>query len=239
VKKINAVIIDDEKGVRELLCLLLEKHCPEVTIVGEASTIEKAYEEICALQPNLLFLDIKMPRGSGFALLQKFEKRDFEVIFTTSYAEYALPAIKANATDYLLKPYDANELKIAVEKAQHKLELINKLKSDEISIQVHINNKVEQINAKDILWLEAQNNYSQITMVDNTRHVVAKVLADVEAILKPLNYFLRIHRSIIVNRNFVKSYSKVPPYYIVLTNDETFEVSRRKKAEIIEALKNK
>ncbi len=239
MKKITAIIVDDEKGVRELLKLLLAKHCEEVNLLGEAGDSETAFELINLKHPDLVFLDIKMPKENGFTLLQRFEKPNFEVIFTTSYAEFAIPAIKANALDYLLKPYDVEELKMAVEKVlEKKIKSVNSPPS-EINIKVHNNELVEQVNAKLVISFEAQNNYTTLTLIDGRKYIVAKVLNDFEELVKPLNCFLRIHRSVIINKNNIKNYSKSAPYTITLTNSVVFEISRRKRAEIIEILKNK
>jgi two-component system LytT family response regulator len=238
--KITAIIVDDEKGVRELLKLLIQQNCPEVKILAEAGEVDSAYKEIIHHKPDLVFLDIQMPKGDGFSLLKKFDKPPFSVIFTTSYGEYAIWAIKANAVDYLLKPYDIAELKLAVQKvaARKESQGIEKPNS-EVYIQVHVNDKVEQLNAKEIVSLEAQNNYTLITTSANQKYLVAKVLSDIHDEVSGLNSFIRIHRSTVINTRFIKNYSKVPPYTIRLNNDQAFEVSRRKRSEILEILKSK
>jgi two-component system LytT family response regulator len=240
MKKLTAVIVEDEKGVRELLSLLIEKYCPDVEILGEAADIDTAFELISRVQPDVVFLDVHMPKGDGFELLDRFSSYDFSIIFTSSYTEYAVYAIKLNALDYLLKPYDREELCIAVEKAIVKKQLkAKKAPVEDIYIQVHQNDKVEQINAKNIVSLEAQDNYTLITTNDNQKYLVSKVLADLDEIVSPLNCFLRIHRSASINTNYIKNYSKVPPYTVKLINNTELEISRRKKTEVLEALRNK
>lgn len=237
--KITALIIDDEKGVRELLSLLIEKHCKNINIVGEANDVDTAYSEIINKKPNLIFLDVLMPKGDGFSLLSKFGNRDFDVIFTTSHAEFAVSAFKANALDYLLKPYDIEELKESVKKVTDKRRLLSAITlKEEIYIAVHKNDRVQNINAKTIISLEAQNNYTLITTVDGQKHLVSKVLNDVEELLSPLKIFIRIHRSVVVNSAYVKTYSKIAPYTITLTNETEYEISRRRRAEILDVLKN-
>lgn len=240
MKKITAILVDDEKGVRELLRLLIEKHCPEIELIGEASDPEIAYEEIVEKKPDLVFLDIQMPKGDGFSLLKKFGKPSFDVIFTTSYGEYAVWAFKVEAVDYLLKPYDSNDLKKAVDKVIRKRALFgNDKKSEDIFIQVHKNDKVEKLDAKQIIALEAQNNYTLIFTSDGQKHLTAKVLSDIEEGLRATGTFIRIHRSVVINSTFIKSYSKVPPYTVVMCNDEAYEISRRRRSEILEILKNR
>jgi two-component system, LytTR family, response regulator len=238
--KLNAIVIDDEKGVRELLKLLIEKHCPHIQVVGEARDADEAFKKITEKHPDLVFLDIQMPKGDGFSLLKRFARIDFDVIFTTSYGEYAVWAFKVDAVDYILKPYDVNDLKKAVDKVVRKRDLLGSgRKNEEAYIQIHKNDKVEKIYAKHIISLEAQNNYTLITTEDGQKHLTAKVMADLEEALSTAGSFIRIHRSVVVNSPFIKSYSKVPPYTIIMQNDVPFEISRRRRSEILDILKHR
>jgi two-component system LytT family response regulator len=240
MQKLNALVIDDEKGVRELLKLLIEKHCPQINLIGEAKDADEAYEEIRSKNPDLIFLDIQMPKGDGFSLLKRFEETDFDVIFTTSFGEYAVWAFKVDAVDYLLKPYDAEDLKKAVEKVIRKRGLLEASKKQEdVFISVHKNDKVEKVYARNIISLEAQNNYTLITTSDGQKHLTAKVLSDLEESLSSSGTFIRIHRSVVVNGPYIKSYSKVPPYTIVMENDVPYEISRRRRSEILDLIKNR
>lgn len=240
MRKISAVIVDDEAGVRELLSLLLYKHCKNIDIVAEEKDVESAYEVILKKKPDLVFLDIQMPKATGFDLLAKFQERNFEVIFTTSYAEHAIAAFKVNALDYVLKPYDIEELKLAVEKAGQRITQKDAIKKkEEIFLTVHKNERVENINVQNILSLEAQNNYTLITTNDNQKHMISKVLSAIELEIEALGKFIRINRSVAINTTFIKTYSKTAPYTITLTNDASFEISRRRRSEILELLKNR
>ncbi|MCE3226764.1 MAG: DNA-binding response regulator [Bacteroidetes bacterium] len=235
---IRALIVDDEKGVRELLRLLLERNCKNVLILDEANDIDSAYEKILEHKPDLVFLDVQMPKGNGFELLEKFTEIDFEIVFTTSYKEFAIPAIKVNAIDYLLKPYDVEELKLAVEKVIKK-RLLNPVSKKEIYVNVHKSDKVEKVKASDILALEAQSNYTNISTVEGQKHLISKSLNDLEELLSPLENFIRINRSIIINHSFIKSYSKAYPFTIVMDNNSEYEISRRRRSEIISILKKR
>jgi two-component system LytT family response regulator len=240
MKKLSALLVDDEKGVRELLRHLIEKHCPELNIIGEAGDADAAYELIISLKPDLVFLDIQMPRADGFSLLRRFENPDFDVIISTSYAEYAIWAFKANAVDYLMKPYDIKELKEAIKKVVTKRELVQAAKQNtDIFLWAHKKDNVEQISAKSILYLEASNNYTQVVTSNNEKYMLSKVLADVEELLSSSSSFIRINRSIILNRHYIKNYTKNPPYTITLENDLSFEISRRRRSEIMELLKGR
>ena len=238
MKKINALIVDDEKGVRELLILLIEKHCKNINIIGEAGDVDTAYNEIKNKKPELVFLDVQMPKGDGFSLLNKFSERTFDVIFTTSYGEYAIWAFKADAVDYILKPYDIIELQKAVKKVIDKRILLNYVKpKEDIYINVHNKDQVQSINAKDVVSLEAQNNYTLITKADGQKHLISKVLNDFEELLRSGKSFVRIHRSILINSSYIKTYSKISPFTITMINETKFEVSRRKRTEVLDILK--
>ena len=117
---VRAVVVDDEKKGRHLLQNVLDKYCPEVEVVGEAENVKSAYALINEQNPDLVFLDIEMPNGNGFDLLKMFESVKFDVIFTTAYGHYAIKAIKYSALDYLLKPIDIDDLRVAVEKVVKK-----------------------------------------------------------------------------------------------------------------------
>lgn len=232
-------MVDDEKSVRELLCFLLEKHCPQIEIIGEAHDVDSAFAEINAKKPELVFLDIQLPKGDGFSLLKKFGSVFFEVIFTTSFAEYAIPAFKVKAIDYLLKPYDINELKAAVQKAETQIGLLkNASQRADLSITVHRNDKVEHINARSILYLEARDNYTLLSLISGEKFLVPKSLNDHQSVLESLSCFIRIHRSAIINTSYIKSYSKIIPYTITMQNDACFEISRRRRTEVLDLLRS-
>jgi two-component system LytT family response regulator len=240
MKKIEAIIVEDEKGVRDLLNLLIKKYCPQVKVVGLAGDIETAFRKINEKKPDLVFLDVQMPRGNGFDLLKKFDTVSFDVVFTTSHNHYALQALKAEAIDYLLKPFDIVELNSAVEKVIKKRKSFDGDKENPgLFIQVHKNDIVEKIDIKEVVSFEAKSSYTVITTYSNDKFIVARVLAEFEELTRPLNCFLRIHRGVLVNCNSIKSYSKTPPYMVTLSNNKPYEISRRKRSEVMEILKNR
>lgn len=229
---------------------LLEKKFPEVEVVGEAAGVDEAYPLILETLPQLVFLDIQMPKASGFNLLKKFETVPFEVIFVTSYDHYAITAIKFNALDYLLKPVEVEELGQAVQKAQENiasrtnsnLQIINLLHDldagiPEKKIAVHSGEKVKMLSVQQILCIEADRRYCQLLMKTGETYVTARNLKEYEDYLARDPAFVRISKSCIINVHHVTEYSKGDPFMIVMTNGKVIEVARRKKPGILEQLK--
>jgi two-component system, LytTR family, response regulator len=248
--KIKAVLVDDENDSIEVLTYMLNKYAPEIEIVGRANNVEEAFVKIETLQPNLVFLDIQMPEQNGFSLLKKFENISFEVVFITSHNQYAINAIKFNALDYVLKPIDIEELKSTSLKAieavrkknntkQQIINLINHIEKqhDNLKIAVHKGDKVLMISVDQIIAVEAEGRYSNFTMIHNEKHTIAKNLKDIELYLYGNLNFIRISKSIIINVNFIKEYTKYSPYNIELINGNTYEIPRRKRTEILEKIK--
>ena len=250
---IKALLVDDEQDSREVLRSLLETHFPVVTIVGEATSAEDAYHLIGRHHPQLVFLDIQMPRASGFSLLKKFETVPFEVVFVTSFDQYAINAIKFSALDYLLKPVELPDLEMAVNKAiQRKqdelvngnLRIINLLHNLEPDIKdrqlaVHAGEKVMILNTRDILYIEGEGRYCNVFMQNNEHYITAKYLKDFEDYLGETSSFIRISKSYLINTLHIRDYTKGELCIIRMTNKMTFEVARRKKQEILERLRMK
>jgi two-component system LytT family response regulator len=248
--KITAILVDDESNSRVVLRSLLERFSTEIELLGEAANVEDAYKLIIAKKPQLVFLDIQMPRANGFALLQKFEEVPFEVIFVTSYDKYAINAIKFSALDYLLKPVEVVDLKEAIKKAvnsiAHKnnnrtlvINLLRNLESkpQQHKIAVHVAESVKLLDENRIAYIEADGSYCQITLSTNERYTTAKYLKDFEDYFGEESSFVRIHKSCLINTKYIKAYSKGEPCIIEMTDGKNFEVARRKKQEVLEKLK--
>jgi two-component system, LytTR family, response regulator len=249
-EKITAILIDDEKNSREVLKKLLHKYCMIIEVIGEASNVEEAYDLAIKLKPQLVFLDIQMPRGNGFSLLKKFEQIPFEVIFVTSYDQYAITAIKFNALDYLLKPVDIEDLKFAVNKMAATLQektdkqplfinLLKNLETDarERKFAIHSGEKVKMLSEKDIVYIEGDGRYSHLQINDKLQYTTAKNLKDFEDFFGAESTLIRISKTFIINAAYIKEYSKGDPFIITMLDKKTFEVARRKKTEILEKLK--
>jgi two-component system LytT family response regulator len=216
-------------------------------VVGNADSIGPAEELIRKMKPDLVFLDVEMPFGNGFDLLEKFEKINFSVIFSTAYDHYAVKAIKINALDYLLKPVDINDLKIAVGKVEGKLKesnsdttwqleaLLNNIKEKGLvkKIAVPSLNGLTFINIEEIVRCESDVNYTNIFLTDRKKITVSKPLKEYEELLSEYNFF-RIHNSALINMIHVKQYIKGEGGYLVMSDGVSVEVSRRKKAEFLD-----
>ncbi len=248
---VSAIIIDDEEHNRNVLQSLLTKYCPLINVVAEASNVNDAFDLIKDKNPQLIFLDIKMPNKSGFDLLKLFNVIDFEVIFVSAFNEYAITAFEFNALGYILKPIDYTKLIKAVDKAILKitsnrqnedvLHFINTLevKNDLISkISIHHNEKVIFVNISDIVSVESNNGVSEIKVLNNLRYNSSKDLKLFDDMLEKNGNFIRVNKSVIINLDYLKSYSKGDVCLIEMLNGSFFEVSRRKKTEVLNRIKS-
>lgn len=248
---IRGFIVDDESHNRSVLNALLAKHCPDVHILGESGSAEQAYMDIRKLKPELVFLDIKMPNKSGFDLLKQFAEIDFEVVFVTAFDEYAIHAFEFNALGYLLKPIDYTKLIKVIDRIRTKrtagtinnnvLYFVKTLedKSNRVNkLSIHHHDKVIYINISDIIMIEAKEGNCEIHLQKNEKYYSSKDLKQFENVLNQSDNFLRISKSVLINKDAIISYSKGLICILGLSNGYSVEVSRRKKSEIIEKLKN-
>jgi two-component system LytT family response regulator len=251
MKNYSAIIIDDERNVREALAITIRQNCPSIFICGTASSAEQGRELLKNQEVDIIFLDISMPRENGFDFLNSIDKENYCIIFTTAYEEYALKAIKANAIDYLLKPINPDELKESVSKAISYLELrVNRPEvqqayseslgnlSDQIQSGSNVIKKItvtEQfgfkvIDVADIKYLEADTQYTIIFLKGPEQIVSSKSIGEFEKILTNPEFF-RIHKSIIINLNYLKEYSSYQGNYAVLQDKSKLLISRRRLNE--------
>ena len=248
--QITTLIVDDEANSRNVLKKLLQAEHDVIKVVDVAADVDEAFMKIQAYNPQLVFLDIQMPMSNGFNLLKKFESVPFEVIFVTSYDKYAINAIKFSALDYLLKPVELPDLKIAIDKAIKAIEykenknalvinLLHNLESDiiERKIAVHSNDKVIMISELTICYIEGDRRYCNIYTNDGERYVIAKYLQDFEDYFQETSLFVRVNKSFIINTRHIKHYIKGEPFIVEMMNGKTLEVSRRKKPEVLDKLK--
>ncbi len=242
---LRALIVDDETDARENLRMMLEEHCPELEVVGQAGSAPEARERIKELQPNALFLDIKMPGEDGFSLLSSVAELDLPVVFTTAYDEFALKAFKQNALDYLEKPIDVDELKRAVGKLQRLTGELNtaqpsgiaallKDPTSPLSTRVAVPGREGLVLLKheDILYLEASDSYTTIHLIDGKRSVSSKHIRVFENNLDPKTFF-RVHKSYIVNLGHLKGFSRSEGNMAVLDTDVMVPVSRRRLPDFL------
>jgi len=241
----NTIIVDDEESGANVLRLLCETYFPEIRILKVCLDIQCAEKAIRELKPDFVFLDIQMPSGSGFDLLERLETIDFAIIFVTAYDHYALRALKLSAADYLLKPVSKNDLATAIQKGEQMLRLIRSAlpgTQNELLIQRKINTetlvinkyKKEYIDFKDIICVEADSNYSIVHGTQNRKYVISKTLKEIDELLCDDQHdFLRVHKSFIINTHQILAQKNInETLALTLTNNMTVEVSKRKKTEI-------
>ena len=238
---IRALIVDDEPKNRKVLRSLLTEFCPEVNIVGEAASADEAQRLIDEVSPELLFLDIEMPYGNAFDLLDKIMPVKFEIIFITAFDEYTLKAFRYSALDYLLKPVDIEELKGAVKKASEKIGLksINKQLANLLQNVKPAGTTAPKIAlptqegfifqaTQDIVRFEAKGNYTYVFTTEGNKHVSSRTIRQYEEML-PESLFFRIHNSHIINLNYIKKYTKGRGGHVVMSDGSMLEVATRRK----------
>jgi two-component system LytT family response regulator len=239
----SVIIVDDELDAITTLEKFLGKYCPNVDIVGTADGVESAVKVLNELQPDILLLDIRMPDGSGFDVLKRYNSAKTKVIFTTAYDAFAIDAFKVNATDYLLKPINPLLLRESISRATEQIRMSGALKElnqilqqqqvDRIALPAHDGKYLTAIN--DIVRLEADVNYCHVHLADGTSILTAKTLKSFEALLG--QNFIRVHQSHLINVRWVTKF---------LTNDSLLEltggnqipVSRRRRSEVQQALES-
>ena len=247
---LRAVIVEDEKPSRDTLVGLLNLYCKNVDIAGVADSVISGIYMIKEQKPDIVFLDIQMPDGSGFKLLEALKEINFDVIFTTAYDQFAIKAIKFSALDYLLKPIFPDDLISAVNKAEQNKNLKNKNKSIEVLLEnikkpenesprivLSTAEKINVVKIEDIIRCESDNYYTVFFFKDGKKLMVSKTLKENEELLSEYN-FIRPHKSHLINVMYIKSLLKNENGVILMTDGSKVPVSRRKKEKIIEIINN-
>ncbi|MCX2575225.1 LytR/AlgR family response regulator transcription factor [Pedobacter sandarakinus] len=250
--KLKAIIVDDEEFARSSLFFLLQQNCPQIEITGIGRSVSEAKDILAHHQIDLIFLDIAMPGGNGFELIPDAQKQNAAVIFTTAYDQYALKAIKANALDYLLKPIDIEELKIAVDKVEQHLKLLQSqnlnderihnlatsltTRTDIRKLTLPHGQGFKMIDVDEIIYIEADSNYSVVHLANEDKITVSKVLREFEELL-PSDQFVRVHKSSIINLNHLKEYNSKNGLQVYLKNGESINISRRRASDFFEKIK--
>ena len=242
---LTAVLVDDDQSNLSALYEKLTKHCPKVMVIAKCDSATEAIDVIHSKKPDLVFLDIEMPGMNGFVMLQHLAYKDFALIFVTAYDHYAIKAIKFSAHDYLVKPVDIEELKLAVEKAQisrgqrssHlQLDLLlDQLHKQPKRITIPTSDGLQFIQIDDIIYLEATNNYTSFFTTANQKLLVCRTLKDYEDLL-PQDAFIRIHHSYLINKKYVDKYIRGEGGQVVMRNGNLLDVSKRRKAEFLQAM---
>ena len=239
---IRAIIIDDEEESRNTISNILSKYCDNVSITGQAENVRGGLDLINKEKPDVVFLDIRMPDGTGFDLLEKVHEISFRVIFVTAHDQYALRAIKVSALDYILKPVDPQQLIDAVEKIKeppndmetitHKINTLLRNKNGFERITLPTFEGFKFINIKDIIRCEADNNYTFFYLNSGEKILVTKTLKEYDETLSGVD-FIRVHQSHLVNTKFIDRYIKGDGGSLVMADGSEVEVSRRRKEEFL------
>jgi two-component system LytT family response regulator len=244
--KIKSIIVDDELIARNVLENYLTKYCPIVEVIGQAQHIKEAVPLIKSLQPHLLFLDVEMPFGNAFDILDACAGQEFQTIFITAYSEYSLKALNKSAAYYILKPIDITELVAAVNKVQlsilkadnfHHTQILLqnlKLKPEQQQVILPTLHGFDVIKTADIIKLQANGNFTDVYLKNGTSKMICKFLKHFDDLLD--EPFVRIHRSAIVNIHYIKSYSKSSGGFITLLNGTDVEVSPAYKEQLLKIL---
>ena len=237
----KAIIVDDESRARGSLQKMLQLYCPEVELVALVENVPKAVLAIKAFKPDLVFLDVEMPDFNGFELVKFFDSINFEVVFVTAYSEYAIQAFEISAIDYLLKPVQIDKLKSAVQKVNDNLEaksslerlqvLQQNLQADEFTkIALPVLDGLLFVEINKLSVLQAEGAYTNVFLKDGSTLLVSKKIKFFEEHLTKRKNFFRIHRSFIINLNFIKKYNRLDSS-LVMENGVSLPISKERKKE--------
>lgn len=242
---INAVVIDDEDGVRSIIIKMLHDHCPDVIIAGQADGVQTGIEVINKWNPDLVFLDIRLNDGTGFDLLDRLPEKDFNVIFITAFDEYAIQAIKFSALDYLLKPIVPGDLVEAVRRAQEHMnhEVEQQLNVLSSNLHAHVPKKlvlktskhIHFVDMKDVIRCQADHVYTTFHIMGGKKVMVSKPMKSFEEMLIPHGFF-RPHKSHLINVSHIIRLEKLDGGTIILSENHKVPLSSRKKEQFLQMM---
>jgi len=244
---IRCIIVDDEEQSRKNLQTLIKDFCQGVEVAALCETVDQAAEAIRRKEGDLVFLDVQMQRETGFDLFPKVKDLEFDVVFTTAYAEFAIRAFKFSAVDYLLKPIDVGELNDAIDKVRQRRAKGKSVISDQIQmlmqhlqtsaqplkVALPVTNGLVFVDASEIIYGESSGNYTIIHTKDGRKFTISRTLKDYEDLLRH-HHFFRIHHSFLINLKEVKSYTRGEGGTVTLSNGVSLDVSKRKKEAFLE-----
>jgi two-component system LytT family response regulator len=248
MEKVKAILVDDELNSLQNLRQKLDEFCPDLEVIAMAQKPEEAMLLIKHHKPDVVFLDIEMPKMSGFRMLDELGECDFEIIFTTAYNHYAIDAIRISAFDYLMKPIAIKELQTAVDRlsklrvssqTKDKIDILktsmSEKKSQDDKIAIPTSEGLEFIPIKNILRIESSSNYSKIFFKEGKNILVTKLLKDFEDMLQPYRFY-RIHNSHLINLSYIQKFVKANGGQVLLQDGSLIDVARRKKEEFLKMI---
>lgn len=243
----KVIIVDDESSVRNSISAILNDKYPEIDIIALAGTVEDGFNAIQEHHPDLLFLDVEMPDGTGFDLLNKLPEIDFKVIFITAHQEYALGAIKVSALDFVLKPFDAGDISEAVDKANRLInteeeQLKMKTLQENLTnkkvlkrIVLHTAENLHIVEIQDIIRAEADSNYTRFILSDGNKIMVSRTIKEFDNLLSGSG-MIRVHQSHLVNIHWVNRFVKRDGGYLLLKDKSKIPVSQNLRKQVIQAI---
>ena len=245
---LTAIIVDDEDDAREALRLSVERYCPEVQVMAVCASPEEGIDAIKSLVPDLVFLDVQMPRLSGFDVLQQTSPLSSAVIFVSAYDKYAIKAIRFSALDYLLKPVDIDELIHAVRKVANQMDalatqhyyqsVLNNIQHHSgaiLRLAVPSGEGIDLFNTEEIILCQAEGRYTTVHLINGRKKLISKTLKDFENILSESGFF-RVHHSYLINLKHVQKYVKGEGGYVIMTEGHQADIARRKKEDFLSML---
>ncbi len=240
-KRLRTIIIDDEPNAVDFISSIVQEYCKELEVVGKAHNVSEGIERINEKKPDLVFLDVEMPNGTGFDLLAHYPEKEFDVVFITAFNHYAIKAIKFSAVDYVLKPINITEFIEAVQKVIRKRSensmhgndslkvLMENLRSAQPSrLAIPTAEGMEYLNPKEIIRIEADRSYSWFFLLGNRKILVSKNLKEFQDLLGD-RFFFRSHNSVLVNLKYVKKFVRKDGGYIEMTDGAQVPISRNRK----------
>ncbi|MEO6837340.1 MAG: LytTR family DNA-binding domain-containing protein [Ginsengibacter sp.] len=247
MEPLKAILIDDELPSLQNLQQKLVEFCPDISVIAMTQKPEEAIQLIEFHQPDVIFLDIEMPRMNGFKILEEIKEKNFDIVFITAYNHYAIDAIRISAFDYLVKPVAVRDLQNSVNRLTnaHRRQLPEKIdvlrqnlsnsRSQNDKITIVTNEGVDFYEIQQIIRVESSSNYSKIHFKDGKVLLVTKLLKDFEEILTPYRFY-RIHNSHLINLSYIKKYLRGDGGQVIMQNDEIIDVARRKKEEFLKLI---
>lgn len=243
---ISCVIVDDENNCIEMLEWLLKTYCPQVTISAMCLSAEEGLAAINQHKPDVVFLDIEMPRMNGFDMLEQFDKLQFDVVFTTAYDKFAIKAFRYSALNYLLKPIDPDDLKETIRRLEEKKSIPTREQIDLLlqhvksvsrntvpRIALTTNDGMIFVSTQDIVYCEAESNYTNIVLAGGKKIMVSKVLKDIDEALSGPDFF-RVHNSFLININHIKKFVRGEGGYVIMDDNANISISRSRRQEFME-----